>query len=231
MFNCSIRFKAYSGGLWLHILDNKISWLSLLDINQGLEEHPYGLKKRWLGPVVNSMLFANLLEFWCKSWVMIMRNSWEEMMLDLIVQSKWNVECNPTSKSKVHLVLTLASSPTLEILGLWSPLFNHALDMANLRESNENSSDTKHVSKVESDSGQTELVREVSSLESMTKHANHGIWWDLRVTFNFANISTVDSLMLKKLECIDWSNNEWRIDERNWNKHSHDGCPGCSRNV
>ena len=88
MFNCSIRFKVYSGGLWLHLLDNEISWLSLLDINQGLEEHPYGLEQRWLGPVVNSMFLANLFEFWCKSWVMIMRNSWEEMMLNLIVQSE-----------------------------------------------------------------------------------------------------------------------------------------------
>lgn len=69
--------------------------------------------------------------------------------------------------------------------------------MTNLRESDEDGTNSEHVGDVKSNTGEPKIVGKVSDLESMTHQANHGVWRVRGVALDFADITTEDGLVLK----------------------------------
>jgi hypothetical protein len=81
---------------------------------------------------VDSVLLSNLSELWSQSWVVVMANSREQVMFDLEIQAKREVESELAVHGEVHGVLNLASGPALELLMGWSPLLDDAWNVADL---------------------------------------------------------------------------------------------------
>jgi hypothetical protein len=78
---------------------------------------------------MDAVFFADLLDFRGESGVVVVADSREEMVLDLEVKTKRNVESESGVLSEVHRMFNLTNGPTLEVLGLGSPFLYHARDM------------------------------------------------------------------------------------------------------
>ena len=191
----------------------EVSWLSLLDVDDSLEEHPDGLQERWLGPVVDAVLLGDLLELWSECWVVVVADSWEQVVLNLVVEAERDVESKLGVLGKVHGVLDLSGGPALEVLGLWSPLLNHARDVADLGEGHEDGADTEHVDHPEHDALEAESVGQVRGADSVADEAEDGVWRNLGVALHLAHGAAVQGLVLDQAVSVMWSDNKWRVQE------------------
>lgn len=139
---------------------------------------------------------------------MIVTNAWEEVMFNLEIQTERDIEGKLRVLGKVHAVLALSCGPALEVLGLGSPFLHHAWNMANLRESNKNGTNTKHVCHPKRNSGQTEPVGKIRNGSNVANEAHESIWRDLRVALDLAHITTEDGLVFQEAVSVVWPNNE-----------------------
>lgn len=210
--------KYYVWSLSFFTLVLEVDWNHAFKIGESFVEDANWSPEVWLCPVGHSMLLANSLEFRREGLIVIVTNAWEQMMLDLEVQTEWKIESKSGVLSKVHGVLNLTCGPALHFASCWSPCFSHARNMRDLWESYEKHTVSEQVSDPARNCGQESVhMSHISNNWDLDQNEGQSIPGKLSMTVNFNHISTSDGTLRQDFICVAGSNGGWWINKDQWN--------------